>query len=273
MAVKTFYWDPVDRTRRFSIPRRGKLRVGNAGDLFNRDLVRFLYDDEPDNLTDIGGRLLLVGSVIHRALPGDIVCGVGTKGRELPAVAEGPSDIRAVRGPLTMRALDEAGYDTSNVTSQLDPGLAVESIYAKTCSETQAEAGRVIFIPHYRDLPLFRRRREFSLVSIDCEPEDLVREILRAEFVYTSSLHGLIFAHALGRPVKLVAPVNGEPELKYQDYFASVDLPWSTPVSIDEALREPRLGSPVHIQKTLDDFAFPTRAELVERGIASASSA
>lgn len=266
MGVRTFYWDPVVPRRPGLFRRRTGLRVGNAGDLYNRDLITHLYGQPPVNTED-GPRLLLVGSVVHRARSGDIVCGVGTKGADLPDPASTRLDLRAVRGPLTVAALAERGFDTSTITSLADPGLYVASVYPELVAETAVERGRVIFIPHYRDLHHFRSGRDYRLVSIDCEPADLVREILRAEFIYTSSLHGLIFAHALGRPAVLVAPVEGEPELKYQDYFASIDLPWTSPPGIDEAVRQRRSDSPLHLVRSRQDFAFPSFEELAAAGV------
>lgn len=266
MGVRTFYWDPVVPRRPSLFRRRSGLRIGNAGDLYNRDLIAHLYGQPPLN-AETGPRLLLVGSVVHRARSGDIVCGVGTKGADLPDPRITQLDLRAVRGPLTVAALTERGYDTSSITSLADPGLYVASVYPELVAQTTAEPGRVIFIPHYRDLHHFRSGRDYRLVSIDCEPGDLVREILRAEFIYTSSLHGLIFAHALGRPALLVAPVEGEPELKYQDYYASIDLPWTSPPGIDEAVRARRADSPVHLVRSHDDFAFPDIEELARAGV------
>lgn len=274
MGLRTFYWDPVVPQKRSLFRRRRHvLRVGNAGDLFNRDLIDHLYGQTPVN-TENAPRLLLVGSVVHRAQTGDIVCGVGTKGSELPEPSDTAPDLRAVRGPLTLAALEARGFSTSTVTSLADPGLYVASVYPEIVAKTRVVPGRVIFIPHYRDLPHYRTNKHYEVVSIDCEPADLVREILRSEFVYTSSLHGLIFAHALGRPAMLVAPIEGEPMLKYQDYFASIDLPWSNPVVVDEALGRRRMGSPVDVQDvSRARFAFPALDELRALGIADGDEA
>lgn len=54
---------------------------------------------------------------------------------------------------------------------------------------------------------------------------DMIGRIARARFVLSSSLHGVVIAHALGVPTQLV--VNGttsvrEPMWKYHDYFESL---------------------------------------------------
>lgn len=270
MELRSFYWDAADAApapRRWSLRGRrghGRFRVGNAGDILNLELAQHLYGARLRNLPEEGSRLLLVGSVAHRILDGDLVMGVGTKGTPIP---EGRRvGIRAVRGPITLDAYRDAGYDVSGVQFQLDPGLLVPRLYADELG-TPAERGRVIFIPHYRDRGAVRPSRAYSVVDIDCTPRDLVRQILRAEFVYTSSLHGLVFAHALGRPAVLVAPVNGEQPLKYQDYYASIGLPWADPLPIEQAVRAAKPTSPVDVSARLDEFVFPSADELVREGI------
>jgi hypothetical protein len=272
VELRSFYWDAADSApapRRWGLRGRraaGRFRVGNAGDIFNLELAQHLYGAQLRNLPEEGSRLLLVGSVAHRILDGDIVMGIGTKGAPIPAGRR--VSIRAVRGPITLEAYRDAGYDVSGVQFQLDPGLLVPRIYADELT-TPAERGRVIFIPHYRDRGSVRSSRHYDVVDVDSTPRDLVRQILRAEFVYTSSLHGLVFAHALGRPAVLVAALNGEQPLKYQDYLASIGVPWVDPLSIEQAVRAGKPTSPVDVSARLDEFVFPSADELLREGILS----
>lgn len=256
MELRSFFWDPT-------LDAAAGWRVGNAGDVFNRDLVDFLYGVRMRNAPKAGERLLLVGSTVHRVLPGDVVCGVGHKGSPIPPASEVPGvRILGVRGPLTLEALREAGYDVSDVRFQYDPGLLVRVMYAGMLTTVRPVPGRTIFVPHYRERAQFAGRTDVRVVDIDCTPRDLVLEILQAEHVYSSSLHGVIFAHALGRPCTLVAPLTAEPELKYRDYLASVGVAWRTPPDLDTAVRGPKPTSPVEVAVTLADFAFPTLDEL-----------
>lgn len=271
MEVSGFFWDGAAQAsaapKRFPWSRqRTALKVGNAGDIFNRDLVRYLYGAELAN-SELPGRLLLVGSVIHRAQPGDIVCGVGTKGVALKPRAElGALNVRAVRGPITRHALAEAGQDVSGIRFELDPGLLIAELFPELRA-IGAERNKVLFIPHYRDRHRFRDNKKYRVADIDCEAVDLAKEIASAEHVYSSSLHGVIFAHALGRTCTLVAPLNPEPEIKYRDYFASVGAAWSQPVDLDEAMKQ-AIPDQIDVPNTIDAFDFPTLAELLQVGIA-----
>lgn len=271
MELKSFFWDAAANSKpvgRWSKPAPGQWRVGNAGDVFNRDLIEYVYGATLKNLPRTGPRLLLVGSTVHRVLPGDVVCGVGHKGSPIPPAAEtAPVTILGVRGPLTVEALREAGYDVSNIQFQYDPGLLVREMYADSVKKIKPKRNRSIFIPHYRERPDYAGRKDVKVIDIDCTPKALVEDILKAEHVYSSSLHGVVFAHALGRPVTLVAPLTAEPELKYRDYYASVGQPWETPGDLDSAIRSPKPTSPVEVVVSSADFHFPSAADLRERGI------
>lgn len=270
--MRTFYWDARVVGRRGLARRRltGRaglfFRTGNAGDIFNRDLIRMTYGVDAQNVLDDGRRLLLVGSVAHLLRDGDVVCGIGTQDRGIPSAAEVRCTVIGVRGPLTLEAFAAAGHDVSRVRFQLDPGLLIR----KFVTPREPAVGRVIMIPHYRerDRYLRSRIRGVVMVDIDAEPVSLAREIQKAELVYTSSLHGMVFAHALGRPCVLVAPLTAEPIIKYQDYAASVGLPWAPVPSFDEARRRPAPTSPHEVHFTDDDFALPSLDELRAGGIA-----
>ena len=95
------------------------------------------------------------------------------------------------------------------------------------------------------------------VVDVDNKPVEVARQIQEAELLFTSSLHGLIFAHALGRPCVLIRPLTEEPEIKYQDYLAAVGLPWPGWRTLDEARRSPSPVSPVDLAYGPDDFALP----------------
>lgn len=269
--MRTFYWQSdLKHTRgrfRFQRPAPVPWKVGNAGDIYSADLVRHLYSREPENVDAFGRRVLLVGSILKRMLPGDVVAGAGAKGPDaLPPASEAPATIYGVRGPLTVGALRDAGHDTSRIRFQLDPGLLVADVFPEL-RDVAPERGRIAFVPHYRERPQYRDSRKYVIVDADATPLDFAREIARSEVVYASSLHGVIFAHALGRPAVLVAPRTNEPEFKYRDYYASVGLDWSTPDDIGASLKRGRPQLPSTIAELVATAAFPTEDELRRSGI------
>ncbi|MGK9219626.1 MULTISPECIES: polysaccharide pyruvyl transferase family protein [unclassified Microbacterium] len=202
---------------------------------------------------------------------GDIVAGLGTKGAPLPSSKVSPR-IFGVRGPLTASALREAGFDLSELRFMLDPGLLIGEVFPHLKNE-RSLPGREIFIPHYRERDTYRgyrapANRNLRLVSVDCTAEELGRAIARSEVVYSSSLHGVIFAHALGRPAVLVAPATAEPELKYRDYFASVGLSWSSPLPLVDAVTRGVPTLPSSVRDLIRSADFPSIEELRAASIA-----
>jgi pyruvyltransferase len=269
-VIRTFYWDVARRSRR-PWRRRSPVRwrYGNAGDTFNRDLLQVLYPGCRHRIVEDGPRVLMVGSVAHRVTTGDVVVGIGIKDKPVPAATRAQARVLAVRGPLTYEAFAAAGHDVTDVRFQFDPGLLISRLLSPDDLSTTPVVGRQLFIPHFRDpadvksgLPAVRT------VSIDSDAVPLAKEILAAEIVFSSSLHGIIFAHALGRPCVPIRPASAEPLVKYSDYFASVNLPCRLRDSLTDALRDVKPDSPVDQPWLGLERAFPTIDDLVSWGVA-----
>lgn len=120
--------------------------------------------------------------------------------------------ILAVRGELTRAALGlPRGVPLG------DPGLLVGDL-------TPVERGdRVVVLPHYVDHAIAKRHPDARVLDIRTEPRDLIRQIGSAGLLYTSTLHGLIAADALGVPHVLephAAVVGGM--FKFWDYGSAL---------------------------------------------------
>ena len=275
MEIRTFYWDAPRDDRpawlRWALRRRDPhlFTHGNAGDDFNIDLLKWAYPDRTIcNVSDGGRRLLLVGSVAHRVQNGDIVNGIGSKPMDVPSAQEASVIVRGVRGPLTLEAFRRAGHDVSSLSFVGDPGLLIGRLFPDLMNIAH-ERGRVVFIPHYRERFQFRSNRHFQVVDIDASAHDVAVAIRRAEFVHTSSLHGLIWAHALGRPARLVTPAAGEALYKYQDYFLSIDQPFEAAATIEESQRLPKPDSPLDLSAVINTITLPELTTLEQAGIAA----
>lgn len=275
MTVRTYFWEDriisgfQFRARRsLGLSPYNFFRVGNAGDIIARDLIEHRYSCPVVNVRHGGKRLLVVGSTADRIQEGDVVCGIGVKTPEIQKAGRTPVQVRGVRGPISYDILKAAGHDVSNVKFQLDPGLLIRFRIEE--AERRILPRGVIFIPHYRERGLYQKglRQPIRLVDIDSRPSDVARAILEAELVYTSSLHGIIFSHALGRPCVMVAPQTHEPLLKYQDYFSAVNIPMPAPLgSIDEADFSRAPTSPADVRYEEPDFIWPEWDELREWGL------
>jgi hypothetical protein len=242
MSLATFYWKPrawgkaAALANAFSLGAKRTWMKGNAGDLFTEALLRHRYQGVHIRWAkNHPGRLLVVGSIAHLALPGDVVAGIGVRDdNHVPSL---PRDLEVIglRGPRTYEVFRQQGIPLEGVRFLYDPGLLLGKLL-----HTQVRAperNQVVFIPHYRERQLVKNLapREFRILNVDQDPIELGLQIGQAELVFSSSLHGLIFAHAVGRPAVFVQPMTEEPMFKYLDYFDSIS--WKPKIidRIDEA--------------------------------------
>ncbi|MDT0557341.1 polysaccharide pyruvyl transferase family protein [Ichthyenterobacterium sp. W332] len=265
MALRTYYWN----TRKVSLlnfyknkyfyPEKKVFKYGNAGDILNIDLIKYLYQEEPVNIIDKSNRLLLVGSIMSIIQNKDVIAGIGWKGNDLSKKQEviEKSNVYGVRGPLTRNLFEKYGADLSNLKFEYDPGLLIKEIY--NIDENNCKNQNIIFIPHYRDLWIYKTYpKGIKVVNIDNHPKKIIKEILNAKLVYSASLHGIIFSHALNKECIFVKPQSDEPMFKYEDYFLSIGLNFPEPIksinSINYYLNE---GTLLNKKICLDDFCFP----------------
>ena len=266
MDLRTFYWQPETDSRRFR--RTARFRYGNAGDSFNIDLAAWRYPDHPlvNDGAETGGRLLMVGSTGHRALDGDLLSGVGLKQAELPVRDGRDLSIHGLRGPMSLEAFERAGHDTSAVRFLGDPGLLIGQVFPQL-GRIAAARGRVSYLPHYREKDGLRSDRRRRIIDIDAPALEVGRRIARSEVVVSSSLHGIIWAHALGRPVRPVGPPKGEAPFKFHDYFASIGAVYRPATSVEEALREPIPAVPEGVGAAIEGIVLPDADALRSRGV------
>jgi len=130
----------------------------------------------------------------------------------------------AVRGELTRERL---GLDTGLPLG--DPGLLADRLLAGPV----AKRYRLGVVPHYADMQnagvhtlLQSLGDSARLINPEDYPVAVIRQIAACEQVVSSSLHGIIVAHALGIPavwMRLSESVAGG-GFKFHDYASSVGL-------------------------------------------------
>jgi hypothetical protein len=274
--INTYYWHQrVISSQRmtwkkwFGSHPSNYFKVGNAGDLFIIDLLQYLYGCSAKNTDEAKGRLLIVGSIAHRVKPYDILCGIGVRDTSIPLDID-PSNIKVygLRGPITEQYFKQNNFDLKSLKFLLDPGLMARFVYPEN-SFPKVSADQVIFIPHYRERFDVRKKipKGIKFVDVDNSPRDVIKEIIKSKLVYSSSLHGIIFAHAYNRPAILVRPQTKEPLIKFEDYYLSVGF--QMPVPIDSILNANFLNdsdTPPGLKYMPDDFYFPTVNEIRNMG-------
>jgi len=141
-----------------------------------------------------------------------------------------PARFLAVRGPQTRKRLLELGYTVPEVYG--DPGLLLPLHY-KPVIEKKYKLG---IIAHYNDFkiikPHYENEKEILLIDLMTNDIEATTDLfLQCEHIVSSSLHGLIIAHAYGIPavwVQFSDKLFGD-GIKFRDYFESVELPFYQP--------------------------------------------
>jgi pyruvyltransferase len=166
-----------------------------------------------DPVSGADKRLLTVGSIMHFAHAGDVVWGTGVNGKR-HGLSEHPLlDVRAVRGPLTRRILQEAGNDVPEIYG--DPGLLWARFWPR---EHYADGPRqaVGIVPNMHDWP--RHASDPRAINPQGSVHEVIGRIARCDFIVSTSLHGLVIAESFGIPARLIPP-STEPMHKYHDYY------------------------------------------------------
>jgi pyruvyltransferase len=150
----------------------------------------------------------------------------------------------AVRGPQTRKRLLVLGYQVPEVYG--DPALLMPWYFNPKVEKKYAFG----IIPHYKDYSMVKTWFSGSdsihvidLMTNDVESKTI--EILQCEKVISSSLHGVIVAHAYGIPAvwqKFSDNLFGD-DIKYQDYMESVEIPYYQPEVVSGVLKRYDLES------------------------------
>lgn len=276
MAIRTYYWDErnvsIYKYYKYKITKPNHIffKYGNMGDIFNKDLIKYIYNDIAVNCINQESRLLLVGSIASKMMKGDIINGIGWKGNDLAEKKEliRTLKIYGVRGPLSRQLFEKYGADLSNLKFEYDPGLLIKEVYKINLKNSEEK--NIIFIPHFNDAQIYKNKypKNIKIVNVDNSPLNIAKEILKAKVVYTSSLHGLIFSHALNKPCVFVKPQSKEAMFKYHDYFLSIGVDFPVPLK-DIHSKNFLLDKPSVLSKNIGvrDFYFPNITELINAKI------
>jgi hypothetical protein len=131
----------------------------------------------------------------------------------------------AVRGPQTRNFLLKLGYDVPEVYG--DPGILLPKYYLPEF-KTEYKFG---IVPHYNDFNLvkdiFSDNADILVIDLMTNNiESTTDQFLKCERIISSSLHGIIIAHAYKIPAvwQRFSDVPFGDNIKFQDYFESVKI-------------------------------------------------
>lgn len=211
--------------------------VPNAGDLFSKDVAdRYIGPVTARATGDPFGslNLMLIGSLMLWCDRDTVVCGSGMISPEIPPTAT-PRKIVAVRGPRTRAEL--LGLGIADVPERYgDAGLLAAEFATPGVAQTH-DYGVILHHSEQRWYRNFgrgwlRKRDDTLYIDIRQDAVSVFDAIQRCGTIFASSLHGLIFAHALGKKTTWVkcTELVGD-TFKFHDYFDSI--------GVDESLVAP----------------------------------
>lgn len=219
--IRLFWWN--------EIKIQGKPRE-NYGDLLGKYLVEnisgkqavFAWPKKFSIYDFFAPIYVTVGSILTHVNHKCVVWGSGIVSKEYPIKK---AEFLAVRGPQTRNHLISQGYNVPEIYG--DPALLLPHYYNPKVEKTYD----VGVIPHYSDFKKVKThyQNESSILLIDLMTngiEETTRQILKCKNIVSSSLHGVIVAHAYGISAvwqKFSDDVFGD-DIKYQDYFESVGM-------------------------------------------------
>ena len=164
-------------------------------------------------------------SARHRIVFGT---GVGYIRTGVPSLDESWT-VYCVRGPLSAKALS-----LSNYYSVTDPGVLVQSL----CRRENKKNYRFSYMPHVDQAELadaswreICARLGFGYIDPRLSVESVLALIDQTEIVLTEAMHGSVFADSLRVPWIPVVTSGGIERFKWEDWCASIHVPYS-PVSV-----------------------------------------
>ena len=136
-----------------------------------------------------------------------------------------PAKFLSVRGPQTRKRLLEHGYQVPEKYG--DPALLLPQYYQPIIKKKYTYG----IIPHYVDhekvCQTFDSGIDIKVIDLMTNSvENTIDQFLECKYIISSSLHGLIVAHAYGIPaawMKFSDKLFGD-DIKFQDYFKSVGI-------------------------------------------------
>ena len=229
------------RARAARIPARRRPRLwwmespypGNFGDVLNPYLVERLSGVPPMHAPR-GSGILAIGSVIKFARKGTVVWGSGTP-RMTDKLA--PDAVyRAVRGPLTRQLVLESGGPCPPVYG--DPALLLPLVYTPKPGP-RSPLGLILHHAHADGgLQIDPAVRVIDVRTVgDAGIEAFIDALAGCDAILSSSLHGLIVAHAYGVPTRCCTVSGATRQIegdgvKFMDHYAALGMPAPMPLDL-----------------------------------------
>lgn len=228
------------------LARRPGQLLSNFGDEVSPLLVESITGKKVEWSAPSKAELFAVGSILD-LLPADSDAAVWGSGFRTGQSKGLGVQLRTAR-LLSLRGTGTAGVIGVGANEHIpygDPGLLVSTLQHK-----DPVARGPVVLPHFSAFSTRDTRREIRTVADELgaevlyphgSPLELAKRIGSAEVVYSSSLHGLVFAISYGVPaVPVRFGLALEPMFKYQDFYSAFGIEIDTFESAVKLAQEPK---------------------------------
>lgn len=229
--IDVFWWSRV---------RENKMKFENFGDV----LVPYLLDRTTSQkykwtvpnrnrylrIFKKKWHYIIIGSILRRATEHSIIWGAGImfQNSQVPR-----AEFLLVRGPLSRKRLMDLGYEVPQRFG--DPALLISLFNSPHCHKSF----KIGIVPHFLDYQVvydkFGSHKEIKIVNLlTNNPQEVINEMNSCEKILSSSLHGIIVAHALNIPA-LWLKISDKllDDIKFHDYYASLNIEWNQDIKMN----------------------------------------
>lgn len=193
-------------------------RPGNFGDILTPYILSYYgYDAVHCPIDD--AEYICVGSIAKIATEKHTVLGSGAMNRT--GIINPKANWVWVRGPITKKIVVSQGATPPEVYG--DPALLLPRIYPVNKPKKHSLG----IIPHYVDYEeISKQYPSFLIINLlNSDIEEVIEQITDCEKIISSSLHGIIVAHAYGIPAawaKFSDKLSGD-DTKFYDHYEFVN--------------------------------------------------
>jgi pyruvyltransferase len=226
--------------------------ASNFGDALSPEIIERIIKKPLAQAKNYDQQLLALGSILHFAKDKDVIWGSGINGKvPLKNHKFSSLDVRAIRGPLTRKFLISKGIKCPKVYG--DPALLMPLLFPELKVNPTVD---YIVIPNLNEIDEFKKFPNLVLPTQDCMA--VVEKILKAKFVISGSLHGIIVAEAFGVPARLLRVTEKENIFKYKDYYYGTGRAnFRIAYSLEEAIKMGGEPKPVvDLKLLLESFPY-----------------
>lgn len=229
---------------------------GNFGDEMSPILISKITNRKVINSSNSNEQsIIAIGSYIMKANNDDYIWGSGIRTLDQECNYT-RLNVKAVRGPLTQRYLEDKGIDVPNIYG--DPALLYTKIF--DIKKNVNYLGKIGLIPHFTQLEKYHNfdlPNNIKIISPIEPVNDVLSNIKSCKYIISSSLHGLIIADSFDIPnFWLYEDSLDEGKLKFHDYFLSQNKQIKEYNSIDAIMKSNchDYGNKINLNLLLNSF-------------------